>query len=35
MKNKLYRLEDGHSYQANPSAVEDQVSINKYYIDFL
>jgi hypothetical protein len=32
---KVYRKEDGHSYQSNPSAVENEGDISKYYNTFL
>ena len=34
-RQKIYRSQDGHSIQSNPSAEEDQATINKYYNLFM
>jgi hypothetical protein len=32
---KVYRGEDGHSFQSNPSATENESTISKYYHNFV
>jgi hypothetical protein len=34
-RQKVYRVEDGHSYQSNPSEVETEATIAKFYNAFV